>query len=255
MHLIGTVRDRACDARAGCWVQACGLQCLFPVHTTHDAGIVLVCGNRLKVIFHRICTLCACSTCVYTLAFNKHSAIHVLSTCLRRRFCCRETWHLVEYVARIRYCGWTELHQCCEKLSATGKVICMYLILWWQATMHQLYMYNGRGQRNSFSYSDKTFSIRINLERVFLNKLILILNLPNYKWVSMRHICWWTELLLLLFISCFGGGGCFVAAYSPRARLKATQGTDLQYKIEKLKCKIKHSEELKVWIEIQKLKI
>ena len=36
---IGTVC--ACVARAGCWVRACGLQCLVPVHATHDAGIPL----------------------------------------------------------------------------------------------------------------------------------------------------------------------------------------------------------------------
>ena len=69
LTMIGTVC--ACGLQPGCWVQATVLilmssSCARNTWCTQFAGL----KNRLKVIFHRICTACTCSPCVCTRAFN-----------------------------------------------------------------------------------------------------------------------------------------------------------------------------------------
>ena len=141
--------------------------------------------NRLKVFLHRICTSFACSTCVYMHAFNITNTVqfmyfHVLSILPRGDLSVLELdiwWNMLQESVNVAVHGLQiDLYQCLEKLAAVGKVICMYLI-----AMTGNYMYASiiQRQRNSFHTVIKLLVLNY-LER-FKKKLILILNLPNYK--------------------------------------------------------------------------
>ena len=126
----------------------------------------------------------------------------------------------------------------------------MYLILRWLATMHELYKVKGI----PFHTVIKLLVLHY-LERFKKKLIVLTLNLPNYKWVSMRHADELDFLFILFKKKKFLGGVILLIAYSPRTRLKATQGTGyictIQYKKHK---NVKRFGWAECEIEIQNLK-